>query len=105
MKRVAIVALVAALAGCGESPIDVSLDTAPGLNGFSDLNYLVVSGKVDNIKLNTATVNRGNCKAFNWRGPNPLKFGQELRGMLSCDVDQVKEVVLKTDQGEFTFSF
>lgn len=105
MRAVVIGALMLTLSGCGDSPIDVSLDTAPGLDGFSSLRYLVVSSKVDSVKLNKIEVNRGNCKTFNWRGPNPLKFGQEKRGMLVCDLDQVKEVLVETDQGEFTFTF
>jgi hypothetical protein len=90
-----------------ESVADLGQNThqAPGLSGFSPLRYLVISSRVDSVKLTKATVNRGNCKTFNWRGPNPLQFGQEKRAMLSCDLDQVKEVVVETDQGEFTFTF
>lgn len=105
MKKIFIGALVLVLSGCGDSPIDVSLDMAPGLDGFSPLRYLVVTSKVDSVKLSKVEVNRGNCKTFNWRGPNPLQFGQEKRGMLVCDLDQVKEVVVETDQGEYTFTF
>lgn len=105
LKKLLAAALVLGLTGCGDAPIEVSLDTAPGLDGFSPLKYLVVTSKVDDVRLTNIKVNRGNCKTFNWRGPNPLQFGQEKRGMLTCDLDQVKEVVVETDQGEYTFTF
>lgn len=105
LKKLVAVALVLGLTGCGDAPVEVTLDMAPGLDGFSPLKYLVVTSKVDDVRLTNIKVNRGNCKTFNWRGPNPLQFGQEKRGMLTCDLDQVKEVVVETDKGEYTFTF
>jgi hypothetical protein len=69
-------------------------------------SYIHIQSTVDQISINRVSINRGNCPISFWVYKNPnLKFGQEMKAVLRCDMEQVREVTVETDQGEFTFNF
>lgn len=69
-------------------------------------NYIHIQSTVDQVRINRVSINRGNCPiSFGvYQNPN-LKFGQVMKAVLGCDMEQVREVTVDTDQGEFTFNF
>lgn len=126
MRKVVIAAIAGSLcilmAACQSSanaPIKVSLVN----------DDIVVQSLVDNITINKAEVNRGNCKSFNPDGefnalmksvkngnttpdieafakyyPQQLKFGdtEKISTLGNCDIT---EVDVDTDRGTYRFDF
>lgn len=69
-------------------------------------SHIHIQSTVDQVRINRVSINRGNCPISFWVYKNPnLKFGQEMKAVLRCDMEQVREVTVDTDQGEFTFNF
>ncbi|WP_026471595.1 hypothetical protein [Alkanindiges illinoisensis] len=105
-----------ALSGCGGSsaPVEVQIDQEVNpLNPDGSkpwypeyLTYVHIRAIEDSVKVTDASINRGNCKVSHWFShPDPLPYGQEIKGQLSCDQDNVKEVSVTTDQDTYTFNF
>jgi hypothetical protein len=95
---------LAGLIGCsGNSPVEVKLKQNPlnAMTGFTTSLIIEVSSTVDQVKVNSVVINRGNCHSSG--SPAQLKFGQNANFHTSgCDV---KEVEVDTDDGSFTFTF
>jgi len=101
LRMGAMTALFAFLTGCGDAPVDVSLESSTTGNG----SRVVISSRVDDVELQGFSINRGNCRGSFFEKGRHLKFGQISKIFASCNPENVKEVEVKTDQGEFTFSF
>ncbi|MBR7780428.1 hypothetical protein [Undibacterium rugosum] len=94
----------AGLTGCvGESPIEVELKSSPYFSpmGVLSVTGIYVTAKVDEVKVRSIEVNRGNCKVTG-EGKS-LKFGQHA--YFHSPGCEIKEIEVETDEGSFTFSF
>ncbi|WP_034293868.1 hypothetical protein [Herbaspirillum sp. RV1423] len=100
-----LLALASAMTTCtasnaGDAPFDVSTHIE------QNVPIIQLEAATDQVVLTGFNVNRGNCKAkLGGVYPLPLtfKFGQGVKLFAySC---KVKEVVLTTDQGNYTYSF
>lgn len=84
----------------GDTPFDVKMHTDRGVL------VIQLEAVTDHVVLKDFKVNRGNCKSkLGGVYPLPLtfKFGQGVKIFeYSCNV---KEVMLTTDQGDYTYSF
>lgn len=70
------------------------------------LTYIHIRALEDSVKVTDAKINRGNCTVSMWFSHNsPLRFGDEIRGQLNCEQDNVREVTVTTDKGTYTFNF
>ena len=75
-------------------------------------NYLQLdlSAVSDEVIIHNVTVNRGNtCAPYmwysRWPGHGTLKFGQTVSAHIQCNFHSVKEIVIDTDLGSYTFNF
>lgn len=98
--------LLAALTACGasNSPLTIEKKMSPSPWG-TDVPVLTITSKVDQLKLTGLIINRGNCTwgASQKTPPADMVFGRPLTFVaMGC---QIEEVQLKTDQGDFTFTF
>lgn len=117
MKKILIaLGLLVSFTGCDLqdlSPLIVSVQynenpefTIDHPEGPPLLSTVRIQANTDQITVEKVKVNRGQCPINYWIHSNPnLKFGQELTGVLRCDANQVLEVDVITDQGDFTFNF
>lgn len=84
-----------------ETPFQVSLQTV------RDVPIIQLEAVANMVVLTGFNVNRGNCKSAKLGGIYPLpltfKFGDGVK--LFAHTCKVKEVVLMTSQGNFTYSF
>ncbi|QCS61953.1 hypothetical protein EC609_04835 [Achromobacter denitrificans] len=84
-----------------EAPFDVSLYTEQGVP------IVLLESVANEVVLTGFSVNRGNCKNVKLGGIYPLpltfKFGDGVK--LFAHMCSVKEVVLETDQGGYTYTF
>ena len=95
---------LAGLTGCtGEPPVEVELKSTPYSSpiGVLSLTGIYVTAKVDEVKVNSIEVNRGNCKVTG--GSKSLRFGQHT--YFQSPGCEIKEIEVDTDEGSFTFSF
>lgn len=97
-----------------EPPVELRLsqqfDEHAAKMGNGNYLQLDLSAIVDEVKIYDVIVNRGNSCGprfwyRNWQGHGPLKFGQGVRAHITCDFHRVKEVVVETDFGPYTFNF
>lgn len=94
-----------------KAPVELSFSTDEAPNEyypFPYISYLNIQSVVDHVSIFHVSINRGNCAIYYWYGNNRssnLKFGQSRRASLNCQDTQVKEVVVDTDQGSYTFNF
>ena len=93
--------VIGILSGCGESPVEVRLE--PSEEGH--VTHVVISGVVDDVQLKGFTINRGNCTGSFFEKGRHLKFGESSKIYGGCHINEVKEVEIDTDQGEYTFTF
>lgn len=99
--------------GSDPMPLDVRLDQeVNSLNPAGDMvwmrqfhSFVHIAALEDEVTVLDARVNRGNCSVSWYSHNSPLRFGQEIKGMLSCDQDNVREVTVTTDKGTYTFNF
>lgn len=100
------------LMGCGSGssdkvPVEVSTSQSP--NQFSPKGYdnlIVVTSVADQVRVNKVIVNRGNgCNVFSWNGTTSMSYGQSIEGATHCEPNQIREVSVSTDQGDYTFNF
>lgn len=100
------------LMGCGsgssdKAPVEVSTSQSP--NQFSPKGYdnlIVVTSVADQVRVNKVIVNRGNgCNVFSWNGTTSMSYGQSIEGATHCEPNQIREVSVSTDQGDYTFNF
>ncbi|WP_151813862.1 hypothetical protein [Acinetobacter ursingii] len=115
-KTITVLGMLWGLAGCrldDNAPInvyrDVEMNPAYSFENQNvpfSLSTIRVQATIDQVTVQQVTVNRGQCPVAYWMQGNPhLKFGQEVKGVLRCDANQVLQVDVTTDQGEFSFSF
>lgn len=111
LSSVALLALTA-LAGCGngDAPVEVTVTQKEKTytSGYDNpyITYLVFTAKADQVTIKSAEINRGNsCRTLSWYGNGTLRFGQSLQASNLCEPDQIKEVKVETDQGDYTFNF
>lgn len=94
-----------------KAPVELSFSTEEAPNEyypFPYVSYLNIQSVVDHVSIFHVSINRGNCSVSSWLGNNGssyLKFGQSRQASLRCQDTQVKEVVVDTDQGSYTFNF
>ena len=69
-------------------------------NSIIQMQGLIITSNVDNIKIDSVSVNKGNC--LNASVDRVLKFGESLKYNLRCKPLQVD---IKSDDGETTFKF
>ncbi|WP_395662436.1 hypothetical protein [Aestuariivirga sp.] len=78
-------------------PIDVAL-------GETEIH---VQSKVDNVTIDSVTVNRGNCWIypiyFSMKLPHALRFGETLILIIDPNCNPI-EIDVETDLGQFTFT-
>ncbi|MBD9574807.1 hypothetical protein IB260_05740 [Pseudomonas sp. PDM23] len=101
-KFLALVLLVAAVAGCSsEPPIIVEL----GRNSIWGGPQIQITAKQDSVTINQVLINRGNCRVnVQERLPYKLPFGSVLKADTpSCQ--HVVEVSISTSDGDFDFTF
>ena len=115
-KTITVLGMLWGLAGCGletNAPVNVyrDYDMNPDYNydnpnvPFS-LSVIRVQANTDQVSIQNIIVNRGECPVSKWVQGNPnLRFGQEVKVILSCDSSQVLQVDVMTDQGEYSFGF
>jgi len=100
LTRVSFLAAFSLIAACGKnatSPIEVSLGEKIGFPA------VFLEAITDNVKIEDFQINRGNCNHSSQQLPADLVFGRRLEIMaFGCNV---KEVSVKTDHGDFTYSF
>lgn len=115
-KAIGILSMLLGLSGCdlqSFSPLNVSVQyednpafTIEQPEGPVLLSTIQIQAKTDQITVKKVKVNRGQCSIAYWIHPTlKLKFGQKLTGVLRCDANQVLEIDVITDQGDFTFNF
>ena len=114
-KTFGLILITWSLSACGlnqPAPITVNIEVKenPAHQYFSYASMyqsiIEIQSTVDQVQVNRVLINRGNCPISHWRQKNPnLKFGNAMQAVLSCDMEQVREVTVDTDQGEFTFNF
>lgn len=113
-KIVSTLCVLWGLSACSSqsAPIAVNLEVKenPAHQYFSYesmyQSIIEIQSTVDQVQVNKVLINRGNCPISYWLYKNPnLKFGYAMQAVLSCDMDQIREVTVETDQGEFTFNF
>lgn len=95
----ACILVLVGLSGCSNSsPVEVTLKP----NQFWENSLVIlVSSKVEKVKVNSIVVNKGNCRSSG--SAAQIKFGENVRFYTSnCDV---KEIEVNTDDGSFTFTF
>lgn len=78
--------------------------------GNSNYLQLDLSAVSDEVTIQNVTVNRGNtCAPYlwysRWPGHGTLKFGQTVSAHIQCNFHSVKEIVVDTDLGSYTFNF
>lgn len=100
------VSLLVALTACGsrQAPVSIEKSMTPSPWGAA-IPLVTITSKVNNVKLTDLKINRGNCiwGASQKRLPVDMVFGQTLSYVaLGC---QIEEVEIKTDQGDYTFTF
>lgn len=101
-------ALMATTVQATPVPIEVAINSKPNpaslVNG--ELAYVIVTSVSDYTVIKKVTLNKGNCKIAYWRGHGGLKYGQELIGLIdNCSSRQIKRIDVKTDKGDFYFTF
>lgn len=111
LSGVALLALTT-LAGCGngDAPVEVSVSYQQETHFLSgepmEVPIVVITATADEVEVSRTIMNRGNsCGIKSWIGRGNLKYGQSLKGRLSCEPDAVKEVKVETNQGDYTFNF
>lgn len=100
-----LLALTSALFACAiahadEAPFDVSMHIEQGVG------VVQLQAVTDQVVLTGYNINRGNCKTkLGGIYPLPLtfKYGQGVK--LFAYTCKVKEVVLNTNQGNYTYTF
>ncbi|MBF7689811.1 hypothetical protein [Acinetobacter pollinis] len=91
-----------------KAPVELSFSTDEAPNEyypFPYISYLNIESVVDHVSILNVSINRGNCSVSSWIGNTYLKFGRSRQASLLCQDTQVKEVVVDTDQGSYTFNF
>lgn len=97
-----------------EPPVELHLSEQFNENAakIGNGNYLQldVSAISDQVTIHNVTVNRGNtCKPHlwysRWPGHGTLKFGQTVSAHILCNFHSIKEVIVDTDLGSYTFNF
>ena len=98
-----------------KTPIEVNTDT--NFAGFLDLGNppsfkdvprmvtrISITSLVNDITIESITINRGNCKisSFNTKNRN-LKFGERIVGETNCST--IQEVSIETNLGSWVFGF
>ncbi len=69
-------------------------------------NSVIIQATTDQVTVENIVINRGQCPLSSWRKRmSTLKFGQSYQSVIDCNIEQVGEVTVKTNQGEFTFNF
>ncbi|MCU4413703.1 hypothetical protein KTH71_06550 [Acinetobacter sp. WU_MDCI_Axc73] len=115
-KTITVLGMLLGLVGCAFSdsaPVNVYRDdemnpaySFENQNVPFSLSTIRVQATTDQVTVQQVTVNRGQCPVAYWIQGNPhLKFGQEIKGVLQCEANQVLQVDVVTDQGEYSFSF
>jgi|SRR5450830_1318050 hypothetical protein len=95
-----LLAAFALLSACGRSetsPLEVSLGQSMGL---PDVYLQAIT---DKVTIESLEINRGNCVGMGPQLPADLAFGGRFKiSVYGCTV---KEISVKTDHGDFTYSF
>ncbi|SEL24156.1 hypothetical protein [Acinetobacter sp. DSM 11652] len=94
-------------------PVSVRLDLMPNQfhipnNPYTPayFNSVIIQATTDQVTVENIVINRGQCPLSSWRKRmSTLKFGQSFQSVIDCNIEQVREVTVKTNQGEFTFNF
>ncbi|WP_157137708.1 hypothetical protein [Herbaspirillum lusitanum] len=103
-KSLRILALISAISACtasyaGEAPFDVTAHVEQGVG------VVQLQAVTDQVVLTGYNINRGNCKTkLGGIYPLPLtfKYGQGVK--LFAYTCKVKEVILNTNQGNYTYT-
>ncbi|MGB6007772.1 hypothetical protein [Castellaniella sp.] len=96
------------LLGCSSKP-NVEVSIQPN-RSWGNLAFFIQATS-DDVVVKNVIINRGNCNlppgtAKDIERTVKLKFGQSYQGFsINCKVDDVKEIEVETDVGEFVFSF
>lgn len=98
--RISALYILLLVAGCSQKkpPIEVSVEEIQGVP------VLHVVSTVDSVHITSFKVNRGNCNgSINYQLPVEVVFGGDLK--IFAHGCNVKELLLDTDHGSFSFSF
>ncbi len=93
------------LAGCGSSPIEVTIETKDNPVSEGEMTYLVVTSKVDEVQIKAITANRGNCKILSYHGNPHLKFGTQLKALMFCNGNPIQEAEVETNTEKYSYTF
>ena len=106
-------ALLLMVSGCGgaasgSAPFEASTTQTVHSGGMPPIawtvNHIVISSRVDKLRITGVTANRGNCKIENPEDvPASLAFGEQLD--IKVGDCSVAEAIVSTDQGEWPMTF
>jgi hypothetical protein len=86
------------------APVKIALERNPSHDFMSKVRVQAV---VDQVTVYNVTLNRGNCPLYenlNPEAPKKIGFGNSLVVDAKCNKDNIIEVVVSTDQGDWTFN-
>lgn len=94
-----------------DEPMEVESITdfgSPEVNilGIGASKKLKITSKVDELEIYEIKLNKGNCKLhyiLSKSNPKKLKYGQSFSPIHFCE--NLKQAEIKTNEGDFTYSF
>ncbi|ARU26083.1 hypothetical protein [Cellvibrio sp. PSBB006] len=98
--------------GCSvndEPEIEVILDYYQVPNNSVRVARVNVQSLVDETTIHEVIINRGNCvnydKAKTAKTGRTLKYGEILKSLTSCNLDNIREVEVTTEKNIYTVTF